>query len=172
MKNLGRFFLTLAVTIWLGPVLIAAPVPTRFSFSGTQWGDSVDTVQERLRTSGLAFESKLEVTTCQLRSRCSVKFSGQLTGDAVFADKGLVEIMIYTSGTAGLERLDKLIEKYGQPLPSKPNAKTPGSFGSTDLTKHWVSADGESLFYDGGYIRYSSAIANAERRARNREVSF
>lgn len=161
-----------AATVFYCTAAISAPYATTFSFAGIQWGESVDQVEARLRSSGLTFESSWEKIACKFRDACSLRFDGTLSGSAAFDKHGAVEVVIFSSNGTSSERLAKLIKQYGPPLKNPPTVPGPGYLTRMDSGSHWLSASGESLDFDGGYIRYASAPANQQRAARNPDVKF
>ena len=82
----------------------AAQAQTTFSFSGLAWGDSVDQVVAKLKAANLPPTSWTERLTCRVRSDCTLRFEGAVSGIAEFKGNGLSFVWIFsTSDAAAVE---------------------------------------------------------------------
>ena len=146
---------------------------TKFSFSGLDWGDSVDQTDAKLSTAGFQIPM-VEKLACKVKKSCMVLFSGPVRGNAWFEDSRLTEVLIGGNQNSYSERADRLRARYGPPLPSQEPNDSSSWMSRADaiLTLRWSAPSGESLTLSPyADIRYSSPAANRAKNQAN-EVKF
>lgn len=147
---------------------------TKFSFSGLHWGDTIEQVEVKLKSSGFGLSQEFkDKVTCKLMSNCSLDFKGQVRGSTLFESGKLVEVLIFADNNTYSERAAKLKEKYGIPLQNTP--VNTGAYANyiDSLNMRWRSDNGETLKIDSsGYIRYTSGAFNNIHEGNSNSVNF
>lgn len=145
----------IVATLLLAFASTASIAQTHFSFSGLNWGDSLERVDSQLKASGLPIRSTVDKLSCKVKKSCRLDFAGGVRGSVLLVDDKLVEVWIYAEDgpQAFTERLARLRARYGEPLPSPPSSSAFGMW----KTK-WQAPNGETLELEmGGSILYKSS---------------
>lgn len=121
---------------------------TTFSFAGLSWGDSIQTVDRKLKAagfSGCAIQEKLYCKAAQT-CRCRIQGPAVQEGWAELTNNKLQQVFVTVHNF--YDTADVLTKKYGPPKAKPESRPPPGQyalFGSTDLDHHWIAPTGETL---------------------------
>ncbi len=137
---------------------------TTYSFAGLSWGDSIQTVDSKLKAagfSGCAMHEKMfckAATTC----RCQIKGPAVQEGWAELTNGQLEQVFVTVHDWS--ESVDVLTKKYGPAIshPPTPNTGKHSAFGSTNLDSRWRAPTGETLelVQSHRYLTYKSGARN------------
>ena len=147
-----------------------AMAQTTFGFSGLTWGDSIDTVDTKLKAAGFSGCAMLAKLKCKTFALCYCNFSGSVVQNATasFDEKKLDQVSVNVYDRAATEEVLK--QKYGPPLPRR-DVSHLGLLGQGEeiLTSRWKATTGETLeinYY--GTVIYTSGTYNKKVEERNR----
>lgn len=131
-----------------------------YEFSGLKWGSNIEQSETQLRNSGYSTTKKGSMFCAQINTCNSIDFQGfGINGNASFANNRLHSISIYSSSSRdeNWKRYDKLVEKYGKPLPiSFPPGTSDLAKGLAYQNAKWESKTGDTIDFHNGFIQYNS----------------
>ena len=161
MKTLIAALLALAL-------IDGARAQTAFSFSGLQWGDTLETVDSKLKIAGFSGCSIAEKLTCKAIGKCMCTFSGSgvLNSRASFEGLALDSIAVAVADANAV--LETLKRKYGTPLPKRDMGQGTGVFADIDFTVRWQSQYGETILVEGASVLYTSGSFYKRQEERKR----
>lgn len=124
---------------------------TTYSFSGLNWGDSIDVVDLKLKSAGFSGCATFEMLKCNISSNCRCKFKGSQIqeSEAYFENNRLVTVDVY--GLDNNQARATLLRKYGPliPVPVRDISSMGIMAGSSELMRelegHWKSKYGETI---------------------------
>ena len=149
----------IAFTIF-GFVSTAVSAQTYFSFSGLNWGDSLEQVESRLQNAGLPLTSKTEKFKCRVVKTCDLGFGGGTRGTLSMIDGKLAEVRVFSENApnAYADRLSRLRARYGEPKPQVYSRAGVSILELLDEVTRWEAPNGETLaLYKGGVVFYKSS---------------
>lgn len=141
---------------------------TTFSFAGLAWGESVDAVDRKLKTSGFTGCNLKDKLICLARESCDCNFEGPSIshGAAQITDKKLVKVTVQVENWR--TTFEVLVQKYGQP---KSGSTYVSPFeGGGDPRIVWTTSSGESIVFlkSHSQLIYTSGSENRKSQAHDR----
>lgn len=131
-----------------------------YEFSDLKWGSSIEQSETQLRNFGYSTTKKGSMFCKQINTCNSIDFQGfGINGSASFSNNQLHSISIYSasSNDENWKRYDKLVEKYGKPLPINfPPGTSALSKGLAYQNAKWKSKTGDTIDFQNGFIQYNS----------------
>lgn len=155
-------------TLLLLAIIQNATAETTFSFAGLHWGDSIDTVDSRLKAAGFSGCALLEKMTCKIGKTCDCGFTGPgiKHGSAGFDGKKLDRVSVFVDDNLAMREV--LRRKYGQPLPQQNAPRSNNPFLDRNFLR-WRALTGETLEIDfPGPIVYTSGTYNKKEEQREK----
>lgn len=131
-----------------------------YEFSGLKWSSNIEQSETQLRSSGYSTVKKGSMFCAQINNCNSIDFQGfGINGSASFENNGLHSISIYSASSKdeNWKRYDKLVEKYGEPLPMNFSPGTSAlAKGIAYQHAKWKSKAGDTIYFHNGFIQYNS----------------
>lgn len=140
-------------------------------------GSSIEQSEKHLRNSGYSTTKKGSLF-CEKTNTCNgIDFQGfGINGSASFTNNQLHSISIYSAPLSdeNWKRYDKLVEKYGKPMPINfPPGTSALAKGLAYQNARWESKTGDTINFHNGFIQYNSKDSkNNESKYNSDNVKF
>ena len=142
---------------------------TTYSFAGLSWGDSIGTVDSKLKAAGFAGCAMHEKMFCKAATtcRCQIKGPAVQEGWAELTNDKLEQVFVTVHDWS--DTVDVLTKKYGPPIPRPQNSPRRGQF-DLDMDRNWKAPTGDTveLLHSHLWLTYTSGTRNRTLNSQDR----